>query len=61
MNVSLKVYDILGRELATLVNENQKPGYYEVEFDASDLSTGIYIYELQAGEFLETRKMLMIK
>jgi hypothetical protein len=60
-NVSLKVYDILGRELATLVNENQKPGYYEVEFDASAYATGIYIYELQAGEFLETRKMLMIK
>ncbi len=68
-SVRLVVYDILGKEVATLVNENQNPGYYEVEFDASKMATGIYIYELQAGastssatnSFVETKKMLMIK
>ena len=60
-NVQLKVYDILGKEVATLVNENQKPGYYEVEFDGKDLTSGIYIYEIRAGEYIQSKKMLMIK
>jgi len=64
--VQLKVYDILGREVATLVNEKQKPGYYEVEFNSfsgsvRNLSTGIYFYQLTAGNFIETKKMLLIK
>jgi hypothetical protein len=67
-NVKLVVYDILGRQVATLVNEKQRPGNYEVEFDAStssatgkELTSGIYFYQLQTGKYLETKKMLMIK
>ena len=45
----MKIYDILGREVATLVNEKQKPGYYEVEWDASKNSSGIYFYRITAG------------
>jgi len=60
-SVQLKVYDILGREVATLVNQQQKPGYYEVEFDASNLTSGVYLYRIRAGEFLDTKKMILIK
>ncbi|MDF1611763.1 MAG: T9SS type A sorting domain-containing protein [Stygiobacter sp.] len=59
--VTLKVFDILGNEVATLVNEIQSAGNYEVKFDASKLSSGIYIYKLQTGKFLQTRKMLLVK
>ena len=59
--VTLRVYDILGREVATLVNQKQKPGHYEVEFDGSELTSGIYFYQLQAGKYLVIKKMLMIK
>jgi hypothetical protein len=58
---SLKVYDLLGNELATLVNEYREAGKYEINFDASLLSSGIYIYKLQAGDFLQVRKMTLIK
>ncbi|MDP2302617.1 MAG: T9SS type A sorting domain-containing protein, partial [Ignavibacteria bacterium] len=57
----LKVYDVLGNEVATLVNEEKPAGVYEVNFDASKLSSGIYLYKLQAGSFVETRKMILIK
>jgi hypothetical protein len=60
-NVTLKVYDVLGNEIATLVNEEKQPGAYEVEFDATDLTSGIYFYQLKAGNYLETRKMVMLK
>ena len=60
-NVLLKVYDILGNEVATLVNEELPDGEYEVEWNASDLPSGIYFYQLRAGDFVETRKMLLIK
>ena len=60
-NVTLKVYNLLGQEVATLVNEVQKIGTYEVEFDASELTSGIYIYTLQSAEFLQSRKMMLIK
>ena len=60
-NVSLIVYDILGREVATLLHEKQKPGNYEVELDGSGLTSGIYFYRLQAGDFVETKKMILIK
>ena len=60
-NVTLKVYDLLGNEVATLVNEEKPAGGYEVEFNASDLSSGIYFYKLQAGSFVETKKMTVIK
>jgi hypothetical protein len=59
--VSLKVYDILGREIETLVNEIQKPGEYEVSFDAGKLSSGIYFYRLIAGEYSETKRMILLK
>ena len=59
-NVILKVYDLLGREVATLVNKEQKPGNYEVKFDASLLSSGIYFYKLQAGTLSNTKKMLLL-
>ncbi len=60
-NVTLKVYDILGREVATLVNEQRKAGYYEVEFDGSNLTSGIYFYRIQAGQFVEIKKMVLVK
>ncbi|MAT58706.1 MAG: hypothetical protein CMF23_12110 [Ignavibacteriae bacterium] len=59
--VSLKVYDILGNEVAQLVNESKNAGKYEVKFDASNLTSGIYIYKIQAGSFNQVRKMMLIK
>lgn len=59
--VTLKVYDILGRKVATLINHNQKPGNYEVQFDASDLTSGIYFYKLASGEFQSTKKLILLK
>jgi hypothetical protein len=59
--VSLKVYGILGSEAATLVHEKQEPGYYEVSWDASNLASGVYIYRLQAGSFISTKKMIVLK
>jgi hypothetical protein len=59
--VSLKVYDMLGREVATLVNDRQQPGHYTVEFDASSLSSGVYFYKLAAGSFISTKKMILLK
>jgi hypothetical protein len=59
--VTLKVYDIMGREITTLVNEVKSPGSYNVDFDASRLSSGTYFYKLSAGNFIETKKMLLIK
>lgn len=57
----LKVYDILGNEVATLVNEEKPAGIYEVKFDASGLSSGVYFYKLQTGTFSEVKKLLFIK
>ncbi len=59
--VNLAVSDILGREVATLVNEWKAPGYYEVTFDASGLASGVYFYCLIAGQFVETRKLILMK
>ncbi len=60
-NVSLKVYDVLGREVATLVNKEQSAGNYEVQFNASSLTSGIYFYRLQSGGFVESRKMVLLR
>ena len=60
-NVTLKVYDLLGREVATLVNEEKPAGSYEVSFDASQLSSGVYLYRLSSGSFIETKKMILMK
>jgi hypothetical protein len=59
--VLLKVFDILGREVTTLVNEEKTAGKYNVKFDASNLSSGIYFYQLKAGDFIQTRKMLLLR
>ncbi len=59
--VSLKVYDILGNEVATLVNEEQQAGVYEVGFNPNGLASGIYFYKLQSGSFVQTRKMTLLK
>ncbi len=59
--VSLKVFDMLGREVATLVNGKKAPGSYTVNFDAQALSSGMYIYQLQAGDKVLTQKMMLIK
>ncbi len=60
-HVTLGVYDVLGQEVAMLVNEEKFPGSYEVNFNASNLSSGVYFYTLRAGNFVETKKMLLIK
>jgi len=60
-DVTLKVYDILGNEVLTLVNEKQEAGKYEVKLDASKLSSGTYIYRLSAGSFIQTKKMILLK
>ena len=59
--INLKVFDVLGNEVATLVNEEKPEGIYEVEFNASNLSSGIYFYKLSTGSFTETKKMTLIK
>jgi parallel beta-helix repeat protein len=59
--VSLKVYDILGNEVTTLVNEEKYPGIYEVEFDASLLPSGIYFYQIKFGSFTQSKKVLLLK
>ena len=59
--VSLKVYDVLGKEVATLVNELKEAGSYEVKFDALKLSSGIYFYRITAGSFIQTKKMVVAK
>ena len=59
--VQLKIYDLIGREVATIVSSEQKAGNYKVQFDASKLSSGIYFYTLNTGDFKETKKMLFLK
>ena len=60
-NVVLKVYDLLGREVATLVNEVKEPGSYEVTWDASGVASGVYLYKLRAGAFTETKKLILLR
>jgi hypothetical protein len=59
--ISLKVFDITGKEIETLVNEQLEPGTYETTFNASTLTSGVYFYKLSAGDFSETKKMLLLK
>ncbi len=61
LSIQIKVYDILGKEVATLVNENQQPGNYEVTFNGNRLASGIYFYRLQAGKFTDTKKLILMK
>ncbi len=60
-HVSLKVYDLLGREVATLVNEVKQPGEHTVTWDAQAMATGVYFYKLQAGNFVQTKKLLLLR
>ena len=59
--VTLKVYDILGKEVATLINENRAAGSYNVDWNASFYPSGVYFYKLEAKDFTETKRMLLIK
>ncbi len=58
---SLRIYNVLGEEITTLVNERQAPGEYSVQFDASDLPSGVYFYTLRVGDFVSTKKMILLK
>jgi hypothetical protein len=60
-HVTLKVFDILGREVATLVNEQKSPGTYTVQWNAGGVASGVYLYRLTSGAFVETRKMCVIR
>ncbi|MEP0860022.1 MAG: T9SS type A sorting domain-containing protein, partial [Ignavibacterium sp.] len=59
--VTLKVYDVLGKEITTLVNEEKQAGVYEVEFDGRNLPSGVYFYKLTAGNYSQTKKMILLK
>ncbi|KXK01336.1 MAG: 5'-nucleotidase, partial [Chlorobi bacterium OLB4] len=59
--VSMKVYDAMGREVATLVSENKTQGTYTVEFNGADFSSGVYFVRMQAGDFSQVRKMMLLK
>lgn len=59
--VTLKVYDVLGNEIATLVNEKKLAGNYDIKFSADGLPSGIYFYQLRSGDFVETKKMILLK
>ena len=61
IHVTLKVYDMLGNEVATLVNEEKQPGMYEVEFNGKNFSSGVYICQLRTENYLKTIKMLLLK
>ena len=60
-NVKLIVYDILGREVQTLVNETKQPGHYDVRFNAHNLASGVYLYRMQAGQFAQSRRFVLVK
>jgi hypothetical protein len=59
--VTIKVYDVLGRAVKTLVNENKPAGFYTVNFDASKLSSGVYFYTIKTNEFFDRKKMIVMK
>jgi hypothetical protein len=59
--VNLKIYNVLGKDVATLVNEERPAENHEVEFNATDLPSGVYFYRIKAGLFIETKKMILMK
>jgi hypothetical protein len=59
--VTIKIFDVMGREVSALVNEQLEPGFYEVEWNASGYSSGIYFYNITTDTFTETKKMILIK
>jgi len=60
-NVSLKIFNVLGQEVRSLINEYQNAGIYKVSFDASSLTSGVYFYSLSADNFLQVKKMMLVK
>jgi hypothetical protein len=60
-SVTLTVYNLLGQQVASLVNQYQEAGYHRARFEAGSLASGIYFYRLQAGNFVETRKLVLMK
>jgi hypothetical protein len=60
-NVEIKVYDLVGREVTTLINEFKQAGNYSVEFNANNFASGVYFYRIKAGDFTDTKKMLLVK
>jgi immune inhibitor A len=60
-HVTLKIYDLLGKEVATLISENKTPGSYKYTWNAGKISSGVYLYKIQAGEFVQTRKLVLMK
>jgi len=59
--VKLKIYDLLGNEIQTLVNEEKSAGNYEVNFDAAGLASGIYFFRIKIGDFVKTKKLILLK
>ena len=59
--VSLKIFDVLGNEIKTLVNEQKSAGDHEVDFNSTDLTSGIYLYKIETGNFVATKKMILLK
>ncbi len=59
--VTIKIYDMLGKEVATLINEEKEAGYYSIEFNANEMASGIYFYNISAGEFNLTKKMILVR
>ncbi|TFH57932.1 MAG: T9SS type A sorting domain-containing protein [Candidatus Zixiibacteriota bacterium] len=60
-DVKLRIFNLLGQEVATLIDRRLDPGYHTASWDASDFASGIYLYKLQAGDFVETKKMILLK
>ncbi len=60
-SITIKVYNLIGKEMATLVNEEKPAGNYSVKFDASSLSSGVYFYTMKSGNFTQTRKFILMK
>jgi hypothetical protein len=59
--VKLRIFDVLGREVAVLVNENMKPGKYEAEWNASQFASSVYFYEMNTDDFRDVKKMILVK
>ncbi len=60
-NISLMLYNVIGEQLRVFIDEEKPTGNYEVEFNASELSSGVYFYRLQAGSYIETKKLILMK
>ncbi|NMB82039.1 MAG: T9SS type A sorting domain-containing protein [Ignavibacteria bacterium] len=60
-HVTLKVFDMIGNEVETLINEEKPAGYHTITFDAENISTGVYFYQLKVGDFVSTKKLILMK